>query len=304
MIIARRPFAYTGVALLGAGIIAATPALAPVAPAVPHLAVPQIELQASVLEIFTFPGWRQAIANQVEFLAIQATGLANSGAGFAESLATLPATVLTAFQQTFSGDPLGALTTVEDWIIGSAEATFVPLIAANIGIGQIQLAIQSALLVAQPVALVEWAAGVFGAFDTVNRAIITATQNFIAAVRSLNLGNIVQAVIGGVTGVAGSFVAGGQVAVNGIVAAQNTIATALAARPAPVQPTAAVSAGSAVRSAAATLPGLDARDTTDSATTPNPSPRANSARAAHDSEARTESAPKAAAATRGGRSAD
>lgn len=220
-------------AALGASLIA-TAAVAPVQVATPRLSQAAVTLQASIFDIFTFPALQQSIANEVEFVAIRAAGLAESGVGLAESFAALPETLITVLQQTFSGDVLGALTTIEDFGIAAAEATLIPYIAAQIDVGQIQLAIDSALLPARPIALVELGGGLFTAFDTVARAIITAGQNIVQAVLSFNIGDIVQAVVDGVGEVIGSFATGGQAAVDGIVAAQTTIATALAARPAPV----------------------------------------------------------------------
>lgn len=238
MIAASRSLTATGTALVAAGLIAttavATSAVAPVQVTVPPLSAVAVELQSSVLDIFAFPAIQQAIVNEVEYVALWAAGLALSSAGLTASLAALPATVITAVGQVFTGDLLGALTTVEQAAIGAAEATLVPLVGSRIEIGQIQLAIQSALLLAQPVAAVEFGAGLFTAFDLVTRAFITAGQDFVDAVLSFNIVNIVNSVVDGVTGVVTSFGAGGQAAVDGIVAAQTTLATALAARPAPI----------------------------------------------------------------------
>jgi hypothetical protein len=133
---------------------------------------------------------------------------------------------------------------VEDAAVGAAEAILIPLVASRIDIGQIQLAVQSALLLAQPVAAVELGAGLFAALDAVTRAVITAGQNFVDAVLSLNLGNIVTATVDGVRDVVASFATAGQDAVDSIVAAQTTLATALAVRPAPI-PVAAVPSSAA-----------------------------------------------------------
>jgi hypothetical protein len=233
VIAVSRPFTAAGTALVGASIIA-TSAISPVQVTIPRISDAAIELQASVLDIFNFPAATQAIANEVEYAALWAAGLAEAGIGVAQSLATLPATLITATQQIFSRDPLGALTTVEDAAAAAGEAILVPLVLSQVDIGQIQLAVDSALLLARPEALVQLGAGVYGAWDTVTRAVITAGQNFVNAVLTLNPANIIAAVVGGVQGVAASFVAGGQVAVDGIVAAQTTVATALAARPAPL----------------------------------------------------------------------
>lgn len=238
MIALSRSLTAAGTALMGASLIA-TSASAPVSVAVPPLSDAAISLQASVLDIFTFPAAQQAIVNQVEYAALWAAGLAQSGIGVSQSLAAVLPTLITATQQIFARDPLGALTTVEDAAVGAAEAILVPLVASRIDIGQIQLAIESALLLARPVAAVELGAGLFAAFDAVTRAVITAGQNFVNAVLSLNLGNIITATVDGVRGVVTSFGTAGQDAVDGIVAAQSTLALALAERPVPI-PVAAV----------------------------------------------------------------
>lgn len=248
MIAVSRSFTAAGTALVGASIIA-TSAIAPVQVTVPRMTDAAIQLQATVLDIFTFPAVKQALANEVEYAAIWAAGLATAGAGVAQSLAALPATLITATQQIFSRDPLGALTTVEDAAVAAGDAILVPVVASQIDIGQIQLAVASARLLADPVAAVELGAGIFGAWDAVTRAVITAGQNFINAVLTLNPANIFAAVVGGVQGVVASFGVGGQLAVDGIVAAQTTLATALAARPVPI-PLASASPRAA-RSAAA-----------------------------------------------------
>lgn len=247
MIAASRSLTAAGTALLGAGLIAAS-TIAPVHVATPRLSDVAVQLQASVLDIFTFPAWQQAIANEVEFVGIRAVGLAQSATGLAQSLAALPQTLITAAQQTFARDLLGALTTLEEAALAATEATLVPNIAAQIEVGQIQLAIQSALLPAQPIAAVQLGAGLFDAFDTVARALIVAGQSIVDAVLSFNIANIVTAVIDGITDVIAAFGAGGQDAVDGIVAAQTTLATALAARPTP--PIAPVEAASVAPAAA------------------------------------------------------
>ncbi len=248
---AHRPIAAAGAALIGAGFIAATPVVAPTMPAIPHLDASQIALQASVLDIFTFPILRQIATNQVEVLAIEAQGLADAGQGAVQSVVTLPPALITATRQVLTGNALDALTTLEDWTINSAEATFVPVISARIAVGQIDLAIQSALLPAWPLALVSLASGLFDGADTIARGVITAGQDLVAAVLSFNLGDIVAAVVGGIRGIAASVAAGAQSAVDGVVGAQTLIADALAARPAPIAPPVAAAA---IAAPAAALP--------------------------------------------------
>lgn len=236
VIATTRSLATATAALMGAGVIAAAPALTATTPAIPRFAAPDIALTSSIIDILTFPVWQQAIANEVEFVAIRAAGLAEAGVGLAESAAQLPAALLTATQQVFSGNALDALTTIETWAFDAGSATLVPPIAANIEVGQIQLAIQSALLLAQPVAAVELGAGLFTAFDTVTRSFIIAGQSIVDAVLSFDIGGIVQAVIDGVTGVISAFGAGGQALVDGVGAAQTTLAAALATRPIQILP--------------------------------------------------------------------
>ena len=122
MIAARRSLTVAGTALLGAGLIASS-AITPVHVATPRLSDVAVQLQSSVLDIFTFPAWQQAIANEVEFVGIRAVGLAQSATGLAQSLAALPQTLITAAQQTFARDLLGALTTLEEAALAATEAT-------------------------------------------------------------------------------------------------------------------------------------------------------------------------------------
>ncbi|MCB9408937.1 hypothetical protein [Mycolicibacterium sp.] len=256
---ATRPFAAAGVALMSAGFIAATPAIAPTTSALPQVHIPDVVLQASIFDIFTFPAYQQALLNEVEFVAIRAAGLAETAQGLAQSVFALPETVITAVQQTFSGNPLGALDTVEEWAIQSATDTFVPVIAANIEVGQIQLAIQSAALVAQPLALVSLGNGLLGAFDAVSRSLIIATQNLIDALGTFNIGNIVNAVVDGIGDVVDGFVTGGQSLVDGIVGAQTLIADALKARP--VQALSAAAAAPVAAAPVAAAPAAERNDT-------------------------------------------
>lgn len=236
MLAATRPVATAAAALMGATVIAAVPVLTPATPAVPRFHAPDVALTSSIFDILTFPAWQQAIANEVEFVAIRTAGLAEAGTGLVESLAQLPATLLTAAQQVFSGDALDALTTVETWAVDAATATLVPPVAANIEVGQIQLAIQSALLVAQPVAAVELGASLFTAFDTVSRSFIVAGQDVLDAVLSFDIGGVIEAIISGVSGVVTAFGAGAQAVIDGVVSAQTTLAAALATRPILIPP--------------------------------------------------------------------
>lgn len=295
---ATRPFAAAGIALLGAGVIAATPAIAPTAPVLPHLSAPEIALQASIVDLFKFPILRQIATNQVEVLAIEAQGLADASQGAVQSLRTLPPTIITATRQTLTGNPLDALTTLENWAVDSAKATFVPVISARIDVGQIDLAIQSALLPAWPLALVSVASGLFNGADDIARGLITAGQDLIGAVLSLNLQNIVQALVGGVQGIVTSIGAGAQSAIDGVVGAQNLIADALAARPVPVDPPVAAAAiaapAKAPKAAPAPAAAVSGRATAPQSDTPAVEAPASKSARAH--AAARENAPRRIAA--------
>lgn len=221
---AARPWITTGVALLGAGIIAA-PAAAPQS-ALPTIHLPAIDLSASVLDIFTVPALRQWVANQIEGYAVLAAGYASAGIAGGEAVAALPGTVVTWGQQVITGDWLGSLTTVEDYVVGSAAAVVLPVLNAYITNNVRALAVQSALWTAIPQAAYLAGRGVFQLFDGVTRALIVATQDVLTAIRSLNLNNVVDAVVTGTQGVVASVGTGAQNVVDGIVGAQTTLANA------------------------------------------------------------------------------
>ncbi len=88
---------------------------------------------------------------------------------------------------------------------------------------------QQALQVAVPQAFFDVVGG--PGLDEVARAFIVAGQGLVDAVLSLNLGNIVDALVNGTGLVLGSSVTGCHHVVDGIVSAQQVIATALAPSP-------------------------------------------------------------------------
>ncbi len=137
-----------------------------------------------------------------------------------------------------SGDLLGALTTIEAALVGSIVAIGQPTLDAIIERRQRYLAVRQALQVAVPQAIVSVVGGAGEAIDGVLRAFIVAGQDLVDAVLSLNPGNIASALVNGTTLVLGSFADGTQSVVDGIVTAQQTLATALAAQPAPAAATA------------------------------------------------------------------
>ncbi len=235
---AVRPWVTAGIALVGASVIAVTP-IAPPPPAIaPQLHIPEVhmpaaQLSASIADIFTFPALRQFVLNRIDDIATLGIGFAGSAAGLGHSIAVLPSTLVTVTQQVLTGDLLGALTTVETYLVGSIVAVGGPTLAAIIERRQRYLAVREALQLAIPQAIVDAVGGFGGGADTVVRAFIVAGQNLVDAVLSFSPGAIVSAIVDGTTLVLGSFAEGGQQVVDGIVSAQQTIATALAAQPDP-----------------------------------------------------------------------
>jgi hypothetical protein len=121
------PLATAGVALVGASAIAVTPvAVTPqeLTPQVhiPEVQLPQVQLTASIAEIFTFPAFQQFVLNQIDDAVTHGVGLAGSAAGLGQSIAAIPSTLVTTTQQVLTGDLLGALTTVETYLVGSLVA--------------------------------------------------------------------------------------------------------------------------------------------------------------------------------------
>ena len=243
MYTAVRPWITTGVALVGASVIAVTPVAPPPQALIPQLQItevhmPAVELSASIAAIFTFPALRQFVLNRIDDIATLSVGLAGSAAGLGQSIALLPSTLVTVTQQVLSGDLLGALTTIEAALVGSIVAIGQPTLDAIIERRQRYLAVRQALQVAVPQAIISVVGGAGEAIDGVLRAFIIAGQDLVDAVLSLNPGNIASALVNGTTLVLGSFADGTQSVVDGIVTAQQTLATALAAQPAPAAATA------------------------------------------------------------------
>jgi hypothetical protein len=235
---AVRPWVTTGVAIVGASVIAVTPVAPPPPAFVPQVQIPQVEmptvqLTASIADIFTFPAFRQFVLNQIDDAITLGVGLAGSAAGLGQSIAAIPTTLATVTQQVLSGDLLGALTTVETYLVGSIVAVGEPTLAAIIERRQRVLAVSEAMQLALPQAIVDVVGGFGRGADEVLRAFIVAGQDLVDAVLSFSPGAIVSALVDGTQLVLGSFVGAGQHVVDGIVSAQQTIATALAAEPDP-----------------------------------------------------------------------
>ena len=126
--------------MIGASVIAVTP-LAPLpraqlpeihVPAV-HLTMPEVQLTASIADIFTFPAFRQYIPNRIDDVVTLGVGLAGSGAGLGASIAQLPGTVVTVTHQILTGQFETALKTIENYLIdsGTARDSLTPLTASR-----------------------------------------------------------------------------------------------------------------------------------------------------------------------------
>jgi len=227
--------------LVGASVIAVTPiaptphALVPQALApqvhIPEVHLPAVQLTATVLDIFKFPAARQWIVNQIDDLITLGVGLGGSAVALGEVLASIPGVTVTVIQQILTGDLLGALDTISTAVRGAIVAVGGPTLGAIIERRQRVLAVQSALQVAVPTAVIGLTTSVLDAVNGVLQASITGGQGVVDAVLTLDLRNIATALVDGTRLVLGSFVDGGHGIIDGIVAAQTTIATALSAQP-------------------------------------------------------------------------
>jgi hypothetical protein len=224
-------------ALVGASVIAVTPIAPPpqaLAPQVhiPEVPMPAVQLTAQVIDIFRFPAARQYIVNQIDDLITLGVGLGGSAVALGNAIVAIPGVSVTVVQQILSGDLLGALDTIQTFLVGSTGAVVGPTLNAIIERRQRVLAVQSALQVAVPTAVIGLATSFGTALNGVLQASIIGGQGVVDAVLTLDLRNIATPLVDRTRLVLGSFVDGGHDIVDGIVAAQNTIAEALAAQPA------------------------------------------------------------------------
>jgi hypothetical protein len=234
-----RPWITTGIAVVGASVIAVTPLSPPPAPVhvshayLPSVQAPAVDLRASIVDIFTLPVVRQWAANLVLDYGTYAVALGQASANLAQAIGLAPEALRLLIQQLLSLDLQGVLTTIEVALIGTVAAVGVPLLDAFITVRQRILARQSELQAAVPAAIIGIGAGFLDAIDTVLRSGITGGQQVVDALLTLDLGNIVNTFLSASRNFLGSFVEGGQAIVDGIVFAQQAIAAALAATPPP-----------------------------------------------------------------------
>ncbi|GAS97922.1 hypothetical telomeric SfiI 20 protein 3 [Mycolicibacterium canariasense] len=225
-------------ALVAAGVVTVTPAVAPppalsvAAPPVLHsVQLPDIQLAATVADILEFPALKQWVRNQVVDAATLAVGWAKAGEGVGMTLRGAPEFARTLLQQVFAGDLLGALTTIEEGFAGAVTAIGGPLLVSLIERNQRSLAVDLAMQEAVPAALIGLGTALVAGFDDVARSVIIAGQNVVDSLLPINLGNVINALVDGVKLIAQGLGEGAGKIVDGIVFAQQTIATALAAQP-------------------------------------------------------------------------
>ncbi|ODQ92296.1 hypothetical protein BHQ18_00700 [Mycolicibacterium flavescens] len=211
---------------------------------------PAYQLTASIADILQFPALREYIINQITDLATWGVGFAEAGANLTRAIGLLPETLRLLTQQLLSLDLQGALTTIEEALVGTVAAVGLPILDSIITVRERNLAVQLAMQTAVPEAVIGFGAALFGAVDGVLRASIAGGQQVVDAILTLDLGNIVAAFVDATRGFFGSFVEGGQDIVDGIVFVQRTIANALATPPPLVTAGDAELMGFAQRSAA------------------------------------------------------
>jgi hypothetical protein len=236
-----RPWFTTGVALVGASAIALTP-ITPMAPSRPTLDVAAVstavsrEFQLTALDIpyiLTLPIVRQYILNEVENIAVYLAGFGKAGVGLAQSLLSIPGVTVEVIQEVLALNFVGAFDTITSAIRDSVIAVGQPLLDSLIWRNQKYYLVQAALRAAVPLAFIDVTNGFLQAGNLVVTSLIEGTQNLIAAILSLNLGNIVGAAVDGTKNFVVALGDGAGAIVDGIEAAQFGIATALATPPPP-----------------------------------------------------------------------
>ncbi|MCV7419435.1 hypothetical protein H7K45_02680 [Mycobacterium yunnanensis] len=238
---AIKPWFTTGVALVGASAIALTP-VSPLAPArvsadvASATAAVSHEFQLTAIEwpyILSLPIVRQNIRNTIENWVVYLGGFAKAGVGLTQSLLAIPGVTVEAIQQVLALDFVGAFDTVATAVRDSVIAVGQPLLDSLIWRNQRAALVQAALSEALPLAYLSVANGFLTAANGVTTAAIVGVQDFVAAVLTLNLGNIVNAGLEGTKNFVASLGQGAGAIVAGIEAAQFGIATALATTPPP-----------------------------------------------------------------------
>jgi hypothetical protein len=236
-----RPWFTTGVALVGAGAIAMTP-ISPIPTASPasevRAATAAISSQFDLTAVewpyvLSLPIVRQQILNWGANWAVYLAGLGKAGVGVVDSLLAIPGVTVEIIQEIFALNLVGAFDTFATAVRDSVVAIGKPLLDSVIWRNQKYLVVQAALESAVPRAWIDLANGFLAAGNVVTTSLIQGTQDFVAAVLTFNLGNIIDATL---EGTKNFFVALGDGAgsiIAGIEAAQRGISAALATPPPP-----------------------------------------------------------------------
>lgn len=236
--------------VVAAGAVAFTPVVTPPAalsaiapaPAAHSLQMPEFELTASILEILELPVLKQYIKNQITDLATFAVGWAKAGDGLGTSLRALPEAIVAVTRQVLDGDLLGALTTIEKGLVTTLTLVGGPLLASRIARNQRTLAVDEALAAAWPIAFVGLGTSLFAGFDDFARSVIVAGQNLVDSLLPINIGNVIDALVGGVKLIGQGLAEGAGKITDGVVFFQQTLAEALKAEPSGVPGLAGASA--------------------------------------------------------------
>lgn len=236
-----RPWFTTGVALVGASAIAMAP-ISPITPASPAAdvraaaAAVTAEFDLTALDIpyiLTLPMVRQQIRNWAENWAVYLAGLGQAGIGLAQSLLSIPGVTVEVIQEVLALNFVGAFETLTTAVRDSVIAVGQPLLDSIIWRNQKAAAVQTALFAATPQAFIDVTNGFLQAGNIVTTSLIVGTQNLVAAILTLNLGNIIDAAVDGTRNFFVALGDGAGAIVAGIEAAQFGIATALATPPPP-----------------------------------------------------------------------
>jgi hypothetical protein len=245
-----RPWYTTGIALVGASAIA----LAPISPSAPTLDVRaaataamstvSTEFQLAALDlpyILTLPILRQQFVNWAQNWAVYLAGLGKAGVGLVDSLVAIPGVTAEIIQQVLALDFVGAFDTFTSAARNAVIAVGQPLLDSLIWRNQKFYAVETALQAAVPKAFIDVVNGFLVAGNVVTTSLIVGTQDFIGALLTLNLSNIINAALDGTKNFVTALGAGAGAIVDGIESAQFGIATALATPPPPVPTVAEVS---------------------------------------------------------------
>lgn len=256
-----RPWFTTGVALVGAGAmvmapITPIPAASPVAQVRAATAAISSQFELTAVEwpyILSLPIVREQIRNWAQNWGVYLAGLGKAGVGVVDSLLSIPGVTVEIIQEIFALNLVGAFDTFATAVRDSVVAIGQPLLDSVIWRNQKYLVVQAALESAVPRAWIDVANGFLAAGNVVTTSLIQGTQDFVAAVLTFNLGNIIDATL---EGTKNFFVALGDGAgsiIAGIEAAQRGIAAALATPPPPPPDFGADAAGVADVAAMRTL---------------------------------------------------